>query len=99
MWIGNSFMVATSAGLMAHHLFGCWHGDKRLYDKYGDAFLKVKEKTSIVPFAAIIEGRQKPPADWYKEFLRMPYVAVTGFTVGAYVFHPLMQAGSYYLGW
>lgn len=36
LWIGNSFMVVTSLGLMAHHLFGVWHGDKRLRDKYGE---------------------------------------------------------------
>ncbi len=41
LWIGNSFMVTTSLGLMAHHLFGCWHGDRRLKDKYGDAFEQV----------------------------------------------------------
>ena len=35
IWIGNSFMVVTSLGLMAHHLFGCWHGDRRLQAKYG----------------------------------------------------------------
>jgi hypothetical protein len=41
LWVGNSFMVTTSLGLMAHHLFGCWHGDRRLAAKYGDAFEKV----------------------------------------------------------
>lgn len=35
-------MVATSLGLMAHHAFGCWHGDRRLADKYGEAFDKVR---------------------------------------------------------
>jgi uncharacterized membrane protein len=30
LWIGNSFMVATSAALMAHHALGAWHGDRRL---------------------------------------------------------------------
>ncbi|GFH24165.1 NnrU domain-containing protein, partial [Haematococcus lacustris] len=39
------------------------------------------------------------PADYYKEFLRVPYLAVTAFTLGAYLVHPLMQRGSYYLGW
>jgi hypothetical protein len=42
LWVGNSFMVATSLGLMAHHAFGCWHGDRRLADKYGEAFEKVR---------------------------------------------------------
>lgn len=36
MWIGNTFMLTTTAGLMAHHLFGCWHGDRRLSAKYGE---------------------------------------------------------------
>jgi hypothetical protein len=36
LWIGSSFMVVTSLGLMAHHLFGCWHGDFRLKRKYGE---------------------------------------------------------------
>jgi zeta-carotene isomerase len=36
VWIGNSFMVVTSLGLMAHHVFGCWHGDQRLKNKYGE---------------------------------------------------------------
>ncbi len=36
LWTGNSFVATTCAGLMAHHLFGCWHGDRRLKDKYGE---------------------------------------------------------------
>ena len=36
LWVGSSVMVAASAGLMAHHLFAVWHGDKRLRDKYGE---------------------------------------------------------------
>lgn len=35
LWIGSSFMVATTGALMAHHLFSCWHGDFRLRRKYG----------------------------------------------------------------
>eukprot|EP00879_Flechtneria_rotunda_P002691 GHRR01002897.1.p1 GENE.GHRR01002897.1~~GHRR01002897.1.p1 ORF type:complete len:366 (+),score=54.74 GHRR01002897.1:444-1541(+) len=99
LWIGNSFMVTTSLGLMAHHLFGCWHGDKRLHDKYGEVFEKVQARTSIVPFAAILEGRQKLPKEYYKEFLRGPYYAVTALTLGTYLCHPLMQQASYSLHW
>ncbi|KAL6754941.1 NnrU protein-domain-containing protein [Haematococcus lacustris] len=99
LWIGNSFMVTTSLGLMAHHLFGCWHGDRRLAAKYGEAFEAVKSRTSTFPMQAVWEGRQVLPADYYKEFLRVPYLAVTAFTLGAYLVHPLMQRGSYYLGW
>ncbi|KAJ9518698.1 hypothetical protein QJQ45_018720 [Haematococcus lacustris] len=98
LWIGNSFMVTTSLGLMAHHLFGCWHGDRRLAAKYGEAFEAVKSRTSTFPMQAVWEGRQVLPADYYKEFLRVPYLAVTAFTLGAYLVHPLMQRGSYYLG-
>lgn len=58
LWIGNSVILAASAGLMAHHLFGCWHGDRRLSDKYGAAFEVVKARTSTMPFQAIWEGRQ-----------------------------------------
>ncbi len=52
-----------------------------------------------MPFAAILDGRQKLPDDYYKEFLRWPYLAVTLFTVGAYFAHPLMQAASYSTKW
>lgn len=72
---------------------------QRLKAKYGDAFEDVKARTSIVPFAAILDGRQKLPDNFYTEFLRWPYLAVTIFTVGAYLAHPLMQSASYYLGW
>ncbi|PIN03981.1 Zeta-carotene isomerase [Handroanthus impetiginosus] len=30
IWIGNSVAVAASVGLIAHHLFGVWNGDRRL---------------------------------------------------------------------
>ncbi|EKX54233.1 hypothetical protein GUITHDRAFT_63717 [Guillardia theta CCMP2712] len=99
LWIGNSFMLATSFGLMVHHLFGCWHGDQRLANKYGEAFEAVKSRTSVLPFAAIAEGRQTLPEDYYKEFLRAPYVAITVGTVAAYFAHPLMQGYSYLLKW
>ena len=36
LWTGNSFVLTTSLGLMVHHLFGCWHGDRRLQSKYGE---------------------------------------------------------------
>ncbi|MEW5302486.1 MAG: hypothetical protein WDW38_002357 [Sanguina aurantia] len=99
LWIGNSFMVVTSAGLMAHHLFGCWHGDRRLGAKYGAAYEAVKARTSVFPFQAIWEGRQQLPADYYKEFLRLPYLTITAVTIGAYYSHPLMQTASHYLNW
>ncbi|XP_061338714.1 15-cis-zeta-carotene isomerase, chloroplastic-like isoform X2 [Gastrolobium bilobum] len=59
VWIGNSVAVAASFGLIAHHLFGVWNGDRRLAIRYGKNFDLVKGRTSIVPFAAIIDGRQR----------------------------------------
>lgn len=99
LWIGNSFTLITSLGLTAHHVFGVWHGDRRLSAKYGEAFEVVKKRTSVVPFAAIVEGRQELPPDYYKEFLRVPYYVIVGLTVGAYWSHPLLQSASHWLHW
>ncbi|KAG7668936.1 hypothetical protein Ndes2437B_g06671 [Nannochloris sp. 'desiccata'] len=98
-WIGSSFMIVTSLGLMVHHAFGCYHGDFRLERKYGDAFDELKARTSTVPFLAILEGRQELPKDYYKEFLRAPYLFLVPFCIGAYLSHPLMQYGALKLGW
>ncbi|TKW28305.1 hypothetical protein SEVIR_3G306500v4 [Setaria viridis] len=99
LWIGNSVAVAASVGLIGHHLFGAWNGDRRLASRYGEAFEVLKKRTSVVPFAAIVDGRQKLPKDYYKEFFRLPYFAITSLTLGAYFAHPLMQASSYQLPW
>jgi len=80
--------------LVGHHAFACWNGDRRLYDQHGEAFLKVRARTSILPFAAILDGRQKLPADYYKELLRAPYALIAAGTLGAYLAHPFMQAGA-----
>jgi zeta-carotene isomerase len=92
--VGTSFTALTMALLVGHHWFACWNGDRRLYDEHGDNFLKVKERTSIIPFQAILEGRQKLPQDYYKELLRGPYLVIAIGTLGAYFAHPYMQAGS-----
>ncbi|CAH8355969.1 unnamed protein product [Eruca vesicaria subsp. sativa] len=99
LWIGNTVAASASLGLIAHHLFGAWNGDRRLAKRYGDAFEGIKKRTSVIPFAAIIEGRQVLPEDYYKEFVRLPYVAITVLTVGAYFAHPLMQGASFRLHW
>lgn len=99
IWIGNSVAVAASIGLIGHHLFGVWNGDRRLASRYGEAFDTVKRRTSIIPFAAILDGRQKLPKDYYKEFLRLPYLSITMLTLGVYLAHPLMQAASFRLHW
>lgn len=99
LWIGNSVAVAASVGLIGHHLFGVWNGDRRLASRYGEAFEVLKKRTSVIPFAAVIDGRQKLPKDYYREFIRLPYLAITALTLGAYFVHPLMQASSYQLPW
>lgn len=62
--------------------------------QYGEEFLKIKERTSIVPFKAILEGRQILPRDYYKELLRAPYAFIAAGSLGAYFAHPYMQAGA-----
>lgn len=67
LWIGSSFMVVTCAGLIAHHLFAVWHGDRRLATRFGPAFEELRASTSVLPFRAVLDGRQQLVAG---EFLR-----------------------------
>ena len=67
LWIGSSFMLVTSIGLIGHHLFAVWHGDRRLKARFGEQFEELKRNTSVIPFIAVFDGRQK--LQW-KEFLR-----------------------------
>ena len=67
LWIGSSFMLFTCAGLIGHHLFAVWHGDRRLKAKFGESFDELRRTTSVFPFLAVIDGRQK--LHW-GEFLR-----------------------------
>ena len=43
LWIGSTFTLLTSLGLIGHHLFAVWHGDRRLQKRYGEAFTIVQE--------------------------------------------------------
>jgi uncharacterized membrane protein len=58
LWIGSSFMVVTCAGLIGHHLFAVWHGDRRLRQRFGAAFEELRASTSVIPFRAVLDGRQ-----------------------------------------
>ena len=80
LWIGSSFMVATCAGLIAHHLFAVWNGDRRLRHRFGEAFEELKASTSVIPFRAVLDGRQQLVA---AEFLRP---AQLGIAVAVAVF-------------
>ena len=73
LWIGSSFMLVTCFGLVAHHLFAVWHGDRRLKERFGKAFDELKATTSVLPFQAVIDGRQQ--LDW-REFLRPAQVGI-----------------------
>ncbi|MGB3694847.1 MAG: NnrU family protein [Spirulinaceae cyanobacterium] len=88
LWIGTTFTLVTSLGLIAHHLFAVWHGDKRLEKRYGEAFLAAKARTSVVPFAAILSDRQT--LKW-QEFLRPAYVGVVAFTLLLWWGHPWLM--------
>jgi len=90
LWLGTSFTLITSLGLILHHLFAVWNGDRRLYNRYGKAFLEAKERTSVMPFVAIIQGRQTLEL---QEFLRPSYLGVLLFIGLLWWAHPwLMQA-------
>ena len=80
LWIGSSFMLVTCAGLIAHHLFAVWHGDRRLRARFGDAFEELRSNTSVVPFLAVLDGRQTLV---WQEFLRP---AQLGIAVAVAVF-------------
>ena len=73
LWIGTSFTLVTSLGLILHHIFAIWHGDKRLETKFGGEFYQFKESTSIIPFMAIIEGRQTFKI---KEFFKLSQLGI-----------------------
>jgi uncharacterized membrane protein len=58
LWIGSSFMVITCLGLIGHHLFAIWNGDRRLRNRFGAAFEELRASTSVIPFRAVLDGRQ-----------------------------------------
>jgi uncharacterized membrane protein len=96
LWLGTSFTFVTSIGLVLHHIFGVWHGDRRLSQRYGEAFELVKQRTSIMPFQAIIDGRQS--LNW-QEFLRPAYLGVAIFTGLLWWSHPLLLVATSGIMW
>ncbi|NMG08701.1 hypothetical protein DP117_18080 [Brasilonema sp. UFV-L1] len=90
LWLGTSFTLVTSIGLVLHHLFGVWHGERRLIHRYGEAFVQVKQRTSIIPFGAVLDGRQ---SILWQEFFRPAYLGVVIFVFLLWWSHPfLLQA-------
>ena len=88
LWIGTSFTLVTSIGLVLHHLFGVWHGDRRLQARFGESFETIKTRTSIIPFLAILQKRQTLDL---LEFLRPSYVGVVIFTGLLWEIHPFLM--------
>ncbi|MDX2232308.1 MAG: NnrU family protein [Leptolyngbyaceae cyanobacterium bins.349] len=96
LWLGTTFMIVTSLGLILHHLFGVWHGDRRLLARYGTAFAAVRERTSVIPFQAIVQGKQTLNL---QEFLRPAYIGVAGFVGLLWWAHPVLIRATGNVGW
>ena len=96
LWIGTTFTLLTSVGLVLHHLFAVWHGDKRMQARYGEAFELAKARTSVIPFLAILQGRQS--LKW-EEFVRPAYLGVTVFILLLWWAHPLLIAATGKVNW
>ena len=95
LWLGTSFMLLTSAGLILHHLFAVWHGDRRLRSRYGESFETLKSQTSVIPFLAILQKRQT--LEW-REFLRPAYLGIVGFVLIFWWAHPILIRASSRIG-
>lgn len=96
LWLGTSFTVATAIALVVYHLFAVWHGDRRLFKRYGDDFLAVKARTSILPFVAIAQGRQQLVLS---EFLRPAYIGVAITVVLFRWLHPIAIGAAANVNW
>jgi uncharacterized membrane protein len=87
LWLGSSFALVAALALVGYHIFGAWHGDRRLETRYGAAFLALKERTSILPFGAILRGEQQLV---WSEFLRPAYLGVIATIVLFRWLHPIV---------
>jgi len=96
LWLGTSFALTTAIALVSYHLFAVWHGDRRLFKRYGDAFLALKERTSVFPFLAIVQGRQQLVL---KEFVRPAYIGVAITIVLFRWLHPIVITASANVNW
>lgn len=96
LWLGTTFTLVTSLGLVGYHLFAVWHGDRRLALRYGETFAQVKARTSVMPFRAIAQGRQQ--MQW-QELVRPAYLGVAFFVLLFWWAHPLMLQAAYNIPW
>lgn len=95
-WLGSSFAAETALALVAYHCFGVWNGDRRLRDKYTDDWALYAERTSILPFAAIVSGKQTLNI---REFFVPAYAGVILAAVGFYAAHPAVYKAVAGLHW
>ncbi|MCG9892814.1 MAG: hypothetical protein MH252_17280 [Thermosynechococcaceae cyanobacterium MS004] len=96
LWIGTTFTLATSLGLIGYHLFAVWHGDRRLKVRYGAAFEAVQAQTSVLPFWAILQGRQTLVL---QEFVRPAYAGIVAFVLLFWWLHPWMMSAAANIRW
>ena len=96
LWLGTTFTLVTSLGLILHHLFAVWHGDRRWGARYGEAFEAVKSRTSVIPFLAVMQGHQSLKL---KEFIRPAYLGVTLFVLLFWWGHPTLVQAAQAIGW
>lgn len=86
-WMGTSLTAVASLGLVAHHCFAVWNGDRRLKDRFGEEWEAYAARTSVLPFRAVLDGRQRIEV---KELAVKAYLGVLVFIIGTYVGHPAM---------
>jgi len=91
LWIGSSFTVATCLGLIAHHLFAVWNGDRRLSNRFGAAFSELRDATSVIPFRAVLDGRQRLVLS---EFLRPAQLGIAIAVAGFWWAHRFIGVGA-----
>ncbi|KGG18236.1 Conserved NnrU/NnuR-like membrane enzyme [Prochlorococcus sp. MIT 0603] len=91
LWIGSSFMLVTSLGLIAHHAFAVWHGDRRLEAKFGKDFQELKRNTSVIPFIAVLDGRQKLQ---FNEFIRPSQLGILIAIAALWWSHRFISVGT-----
>ncbi len=96
LWLGTSFTLVTSMGLVLYHLFGVWHGDRRLQQRFGESFETLKSHTSVIPFLAVIQGRQV--LNW-QEFIRPAYIGIAIFIGIFWWAHPILIRATGNLDW
>lgn len=96
LWIGTTFTLVTSIGLILHHLFAVWHGDRRMLSRYGESFESAKASTSVIPFLAIFQKRQTLKLG---EFVRPSYLGVIGFIGLLWWAHPLLMEATAQVNW